>query len=116
MLIFKGGDGGGVGEEQLPSKTRICSSVLRVEMVAASKWWQTRANEWRGGMHRNGGKRARMSGGGVTPPPCVATEANEWRGELAACHGYSQYIYQKRTCGRTFCTCPVVFIVVPGGY
>ncbi len=38
MLVFEGGDGGGVGEEQLPSKMHICSSVLRVEMVAASKW------------------------------------------------------------------------------
>ena len=39
MIVFRGGDGGDVGEDsegQLPSKTRIRGLVLRVEMVVAS--------------------------------------------------------------------------------
>jgi len=33
LLVFKGGDGGGVGKEQPPSKTSIHSSSSGVEMV-----------------------------------------------------------------------------------
>ncbi len=57
----------------------------------------------------------------MSPPPGIEMEeANEWRASstpppLATCHGCSQYIYQKSTRGRTFCTRPVVFVVVPGG-
>ena len=37
MLVFEGGDGVGVGEEQAPSKTSICGSFSRVVMVMVLK-------------------------------------------------------------------------------